>query len=67
MTNLPEGDRIVPSKELRTLVPYTIVHIGRLEKVGQFPKRIRVGAMRVGWSFREVQEWIAERKNERGA
>ena len=56
------GDRIISRKELRTLVPYSDMHISRLEKAGRFPSRIRVGEARVGWSFREVQEWIAAKK-----
>ena len=67
MTAPFEDDRIVSSKELRTLVPYHPVHIARLEKAQKFPKRIQVGANRVGWSFREVQVWIAARKAEREA
>ena len=60
------SDRIVPAKERRQLIPYSDMHIWRLEKVGQFPKRIRLGENRVGWSFQELQEWIAARKLERG-
>jgi prophage regulatory protein len=67
MTIQSEGDRIVSAKELRTLVPYHPVHIARLEKARKFPRRIQVGANRVGWSYREIQDWIADRKNERKA
>jgi prophage regulatory protein len=56
------GDRIISRKELRILVPYSDMHIRRLEKAGRFPRRIRVGEARIGWSFREVQEWIAAKK-----
>jgi prophage regulatory protein len=56
------GDRIISRKELRMLVPYSDMHISRLEKAGRFPPRIRVGDARVGWSFREVQEWMAAKK-----
>ena len=58
-------DRIVPAKERRQLIPYSDMHIWRLEKAGLFPKRIRLGENRVGWSFRELQEWISARKAER--
>jgi prophage regulatory protein len=58
-------DRIVASKERRTLIPYSDMHVWRLEQVGRFPKRIRLGANRVGWSLRELQEWITARKAER--
>ncbi len=59
-------DRIISAKERRTLVPYCDVHIRRMERAGKFPKRIRLGEHRVGWSLREVEEWIEARKAERG-
>ncbi len=58
-------DRIVSAKERRQFVPYSDMHIWRLEQAGRFPKRIRLGENRVGWSLRELQEWIAARKMER--
>ena len=53
--------RIVTRKELRLIVPYTTQHILRLEKRGEFPKRIRIGARRVGWYLAEVETWLEER------
>jgi prophage regulatory protein len=41
------------------------MHIWRLEKAGQFPKRIKLGSHRVGWSERELYNWIEQRKAER--
>ncbi len=67
MTAPVREDRIVSAKERRRLIPYSDMHIWRLEKAGRFPKRIRLGENRVGWSFRELQEWIAARKLERNA
>ncbi|MEX2453208.1 MAG: AlpA family phage regulatory protein [Rhodospirillaceae bacterium] len=62
MANHPEPDRILSAKKRRELVPYSDMHIWRLEKAGQFPRRIRLGANRVGWSEREVLDWIEQRK-----
>ena len=56
--NIP---RIITKKELRLLVPFSPQHILRLEKRGQFPKRIRIGERRVGWWLHEVMAWIDER------
>ncbi len=67
MTALSPDDRIVSAKERRQFVPYSDMHIWRLEQAGRFPKRIRLGENRVGWSLRELQEWIAARKAEREA
>ena len=53
--------RIITSKELRLIVPFTAQHILRLEKLGKFPKRIQIGARRVGWYLAEVEAWLAQR------
>ena len=60
-------DRIISSRERRQMIPYSDMHIWRLEKVGKFPRRIKLGDQRVGWSFQEIQDWIAARKAERDA
>lgn len=59
------SDRIIREKEPRMIVPYSSMHIWRLEKAGRFPQRIRLGPNRIGWSLREVSEWLAARKAER--
>ena len=56
-----ELPRIVNKKELRLLVPYSPQHILRLEKDNEFPKRIQIGKRRVGWSLKEIKDWIATR------
>ncbi len=55
--------QLVSKKELKSVygVPYSFQHIARLEAVGQFPQRIRLGACRVAWLSEEVQNWIDER------
>ena len=53
--------RIVTKRELRLIVPYSPQHILRLEKQGKFPKRLRIGARRVGWYLSEIETWLAER------
>ena len=60
-----EFDRIISSRELREMVSYSNMQVWRMERDGRFPKRIKLGPGRVGWSLREVQDWIAERKAER--
>jgi prophage regulatory protein len=53
---------LVSKKELKTLgIPYSFAHIARLEKAGQFPRRIQLGQCRVAWCYDEVCKWIAER------
>jgi len=55
--------KLVSKKELKTVmgVPYSPQHIARLEAVGRFPKRIRLGPNRVAWLQAEVEGWIEER------
>jgi prophage regulatory protein len=60
-------ERLITKRELGQMVPYTPQHILRLEKQGKFPRRIQVGANRVGWLLSEVHAWIAARVAERDA
>jgi prophage regulatory protein len=62
-TNTP--DKIIMAPERRELVPYSDMHIWRMEKAGKFPKRIKLGPNRIGWSLNEINDWIAGRKSER--
>ncbi len=64
-TNVAPPDRILRESELRALVPYSSMHLSRLEKAGRFPARIHLGPNRIGWSLAEVTAWIDERKAER--
>ncbi len=52
---------ILSKRAVRELVLYTPQHIARLEKAGQFPKRVQLGPSRVGWVESEVLEWLDER------
>ncbi len=59
--------RLIDKHELRKKVPYHEVHIGRLERAGKFPKRVKCGANRVAWIESEVDDWIAAKMAERDA
>ena len=65
MTDQDFPDRIVSAKERRQIIPYSDVHIGRLEKEGKFPRRIHLGPGRVGWRLSELMAWIEERAQAR--
>ena len=39
--------------------------VKKLEAAGEFPRRIRLGRSRVGWSLQEVLIWMEQRKAER--
>jgi prophage regulatory protein len=56
ITQLPERSLRLP--EVQQLVPYSKMHIDRLEKAGKFPKRIKLGAGRIVWRQSEVLAWL---------
>lgn len=60
---VPTKDALIDSHKLKTLVPFSLVHIARLERAGKFPKRIRIGTNRVAWSLNAVLAWIEAKKN----
>jgi predicted DNA-binding transcriptional regulator AlpA len=39
-------DRLLPWSELKRIVPYSRVHVGRLERSGHFPQHIGQSAQR---------------------
>jgi len=39
-------------------IPYSRVHIWRLERAGEFPKRVPIGRARHGWLESEIEAWI---------
>ena len=51
------GRRIIRRNELQRIVPFSMVHIWRLEKRGEFPKRIQLGPNSCGWFADEVAAW----------
>lgn len=57
--------RIIDWHELRSMIPYSRMHIYRLEKAGSFPKRVQIGRNRIGWVYDEIQDWILDRMNRR--
>jgi len=50
--------RLLSKRAVREVVLYSPQHIARLEAAGQFPKRVRLGAGRVGWVEQEVLDWL---------
>lgn len=53
--------RIITQKELSSLVPYTPQHIRRLEKAGEFPRRMQLGQNRIGWRLMDIEAWLVAR------
>ena len=57
--------RIIDWSVLEQMVPYTRQHVLRMEKAGEFPVRVQLGANRVGWNLAEVKAWIQQRMDAR--
>jgi prophage regulatory protein len=60
--------RLLSKKQVRELVLYSPSQIKRLEDLGMFPKRVRLGryrGSRVGWVEGEVRQWLQDRLKER--
>lgn len=53
--------KMLSKRQVKELVLYSPQHIARLEAVGLFPKRVQLGANRVGWVEAEVLEWLQAR------
>lgn len=56
---------LMRSCELLATIPYSANHIRRLEAAGLFPKRVQIGANRVGWVRAEVEAWLNDRTGAR--
>ena len=58
--------RILPLEEVRLRIPYSSVQIWRKENAGEFPRRVRLGANRIGWVESEIEAWLSSKLGERG-
>ncbi|MBN8899428.1 MAG: hypothetical protein BGO51_06445 [Rhodospirillales bacterium 69-11] len=56
-----------PQLEVDKGIPYSRMHVDRLEKAGQFPKRVRLGPMTVAWVEEEIDAYLATKMAEREA
>jgi prophage regulatory protein len=56
-----EGRRLIRRAELQRKIPFSMVHVWRLEKRGEFPKRVSIGPNAVAWFVDEVEAWIEGR------
>jgi prophage regulatory protein len=57
--------RLLSLADLRARgIPYSRVHLARLEKAG-FPRRVHLSGNRVAWVEEEILTWMADRVAER--
>lgn len=55
------ANSIIRLPEVRARTGLSRSEIYRREALGQFPRRVSLGARSVGWSSEEVSAWVAER------
>lgn len=53
---------VLRTQQLREYIGLSRTTIWRLEKSGQFPKRVRLGQNSVGWLKGDVDSWLESRK-----
>ena len=61
----PYERRILRLDEVEIKSGFKRAHIYNLMRKGQFPKALRLGVRAVGWDSIEIDQWIAERLNNR--
>lgn len=54
-------DRILRTKDVQDMTGLSRTTIWRMERKGEFPARVPLGAGSIGWRFSEVNEWIHAR------
>ena len=65
MDNSASVKKFIVLHQVQEQVPYSASHIWRLEKSGEFPKRIRLGGNRVAWLQSEVNSWVESKLTSR--
>jgi prophage regulatory protein len=53
--------RLISGAEVRRRVPLSNVQLWRLEKRGEFPRRIAISENRSAYDEAEIDEWIEDR------
>lgn len=56
-------ESIIRLNAVKTISGLSRSTIYRLEKDGKFPKRFKIGERAIGWSSKEIFEWVNKRKN----
>jgi prophage regulatory protein len=58
---LLSGDLILRD-DLKRLVPLSVTTIWRMERRGEFPRRIAISPKRVAWRRNEIEAWLRLRE-----
>ncbi|MEZ5536411.1 MAG: AlpA family phage regulatory protein [Thiolinea sp.] len=54
-------DKILRAKEVQDMTGLSRTTIWRLERKGEFPARVPLGAGSIGWRYREILNWVNSR------
>ena len=54
-------EELILRSDLKRLVPLSVTTIWRLERRGEFPRRISISTRRVAWRRSEVEAWLEQR------
>lgn len=55
-------ERFIRAPEVCRMVGYSRASLYRLERGGDFPKRIKLGANAAAWKLSEIREWMNSRE-----
>nr|WP_206668166.1 AlpA family transcriptional regulator [Pseudomonas caspiana] len=64
-TTAPRELRILRLSEVEQKSGFKRAHIYNLMSQGRFPRSVRLGVRAVGWNAAEIDQWIAERLQDR--
>ena len=64
MNNSENRLSLLSFDDLQRIVPLSRTTIWRLERQGEFPRRMRISTNRVGWLLSDVEEWSASRQEQ---
>jgi len=56
--------KILSRREVYQALGISTVTLWRMVRDGEFPKPIKISALRVGWTETTVKKWLAERTAE---
>lgn len=62
MSSFNSEFRIIRFCEVRQLTGLSRSTIDRLERAGQFCRRVKLGLRSVGWILEDVMDWLRSRK-----
>lgn len=57
-----QEDRIIRIDAVTLATGLSVATINRKEKIGDFPKRLKIGSRAVGWKASSVQAWVENQK-----